>query len=231
MLFWLGILIGVIFAWFAVQRKFYETWAILFNLVISIYLAIFLMPVIVDFAPAAGEPPYGNMLTIAATATGIFLVTQGLCFILFTSQFSIPLPKILDIIGSGFLGLFAGFLAWSFVVLLISISPISQDKIAKKIGLPTHFQQTALPYLSWWCNMVNNIVSDKAGEHTTEYVVGELLKSASPKKPAKAEKQPAASKPAEPNLPKPAAAEPNRPAESKPAEPNRPAVPAEPNRT
>jgi len=207
MLFWVSILVGAVFAWFAVQRKFYETWAMLFNLVISIYLAIFLKPVIVDIVPGAGEPPYGNTLSISVTAAAIFLVMQGLCYILFTSQFTIPLPKILDIIGSGFLGLFAGLLVWSFVALLISIAPVSQNTIVKKIGLPAHFEQTALPYLSWWCNMIDTFVSDRAGEHATEYMVNEMLKSAAPKKPAKAAAQPAPPKPVEPNLPKPAAPE------------------------
>jgi hypothetical protein len=44
MVFWAGILVGGLFIWFAVKIGFYEMWATLFNIVISIYIAIFLSP-------------------------------------------------------------------------------------------------------------------------------------------------------------------------------------------
>ena len=76
MVFWLGILVAIAFAWFCLQIGFYETWAVLFNIVISVYLGIFLRPLITELLPAAADTPYGNGLTMLATAAAVFLLLQ-----------------------------------------------------------------------------------------------------------------------------------------------------------
>ncbi len=48
MTFWIGILIGVLFAYFAVKIGFYETLIMMFNVVISVFLGIFLGPTIAN---------------------------------------------------------------------------------------------------------------------------------------------------------------------------------------
>ena len=55
MVFWIAILSGVLFAWLAVRLGFYATWILLFNVLLSIYVAIFLAPLVVDFAPSSGR--------------------------------------------------------------------------------------------------------------------------------------------------------------------------------
>lgn len=189
MVFWIGILTGAILAGFAVKKGFYETWAMSFNLVISIYLAVFLTPVITDIVPAAGNTPYGNTLTMLATAIAAFLILYGISYTFLTGQFSVSFPKILDTVGAGFLGFWAGFLIWSFVSLLICASPLSQNAFAERIGFDN--PQTSISYISWWGSMVNTIVSSQDSDVTSEQVIAELLKSVERKKPGRP-------KPAEP---------------------------------
>lgn len=208
MVFWVGILVAASFAWFAVKMGFYETWVFAFNIVISVYLAIYLQPIIVDTISAASDTPYSNALTMITTAAGAFLILHGISYIFLTSRFSVSFPKIFDTLGAGFLGFLAGFLAWSFIGLLICITPISQNIFVKEIGFGSQIKQTNVPYISWWCNLVNTVASCRDNEYTTEQAIDELLKSAELK---------AQPKPAEPSVP----AEPNVPAE--------PSVPAEPN--
>ncbi len=181
MTFWIGILVAAAFAWLAVKTGFYETWAMLFNIVISIYLAIYLRPIIVDTVPSAGDTPYGNALTMAATAIAVFLILHGITYVFFTSQFSISFPKIFDTLGAGFLGFLAGFLVWSFVSLLICTTPISQNSFVKGIGFENQFKQNNASVICWWCNLVNTAVSSRSGEYTSEEAISELLKSAEPK--------------------------------------------------
>ena len=181
MVFWIGILAGGAFAWFAIKMGFYETWTMLFNIVISIYLAVFLGPVIADIVPSAGDTLYSNALCMLAVAVGSFLILHGISYTFLTGQFVISFPKIFDTVGTGFLGFLAGFLIWSFVGLLIYTTPVSQQPIVKEIGFGSQFQQTNVSYISWWCNLVNSVVSSQDKKYTTEQVINGLLKSAEPR--------------------------------------------------
>ena len=193
MAFWLGILVGGLFAWFAIKLGFYETWAMLFNIIISIYLAVFLRPVIAEVVPAAGDTPYSSVLIMSATAIASFLILHGISYTFLTGQFSVSFPKIFNTLSAGFLGFLAGFLVWSFASLLISATPISQNTFVKGIGFDTQFEQTNMPYISWWCNLVNTVVSPQDSKRTTEEAISELLKTVKKKETAVQDK------PAEPN--------------------------------
>jgi hypothetical protein len=117
------------------------------------------------------------------------------------------MPKIFDVLGAGLLGFLAGFLIWSFVSLLICIMPISQNTFVKEIGFVQQFEQTGMPYISWWCNLVNTAVSLRPGESATERAVKELLDSAKQEMKAPKTRQavepPKPPKPTEPNIPEP----------------------------
>ena len=52
MVFWIGILVAVIFAYSAIKLGFYHAWTMLFNLVIAVYVALRISPAIEEFLPA-----------------------------------------------------------------------------------------------------------------------------------------------------------------------------------
>ena len=198
MVFWIGILVGGLFAWFAIRMGFYETWVMLFNIVISVYLGVFLGPIIANIV-AVADAPYSNVLAILAIAIASFLILYGISYIFFTSQFNIPFPKVFDILVAGFLGFLAGFLVWSFVSFLVCITPISQNTFVKEIGFGSQFERTNVPYISWWCNLVNKVVSRQDSEDSTKEAISGLRKSVRKKTPDKTDNQAEQSKPAEPN--------------------------------
>lgn len=202
MVFWLGILVGGAFAWLAIKMGFYETWALLFNIIISIYLAVFLGPIIADIAPIARGTAYNNALCMLATAIAAFLILHGISYTFLTGQFTVSFPKIFNTIGTGFLGFLSGFLVWTFVSLLISITPISQQPIAKEIGFGSQFEQTNVPYICWWCNLVSTVVSPRDNEYTTEQAIGGLLNSGKKKAQAQMAKQAESAEPNKPAEPK-----------------------------
>ncbi len=199
MVFWIGILVGGLFAWLAVKMGFYETWAFAFNIVISIYLAVFLSPIIAAIVPVPGDMSYNNALCMIAVAVAAFLILHGISYIFLTGQFSVSFPKVFDILGSGFLGFLAGLLVWGFVGLLIYTTPISQNPIVKQIGFSSQFEQCSMPVISWWCNLVNKVVSNQENGYTTEQAISEMLKKAEKKSPPKPVKQAEPNEPAEPN--------------------------------
>jgi len=195
MVFWVGILVGGVFVWFAIKMGFYETWAFAFNIVISIYLAVFLGPIIASTVPVVRDTAYNNALTMTVTAVGVFLILHGISYTFLTGQFSVSFPKVFDTLGTGFLGFLTGFLIWSFVSLLICITPISQNSFVKEIGFGTQFEQSNIPVICWWCNLVNSVVSSQDSEQTTEEAISDLLKGAEKKAQDKTAEQ------AEPNEP------------------------------
>lgn len=176
MVFWIGILVCGVFVWLAVKMGFYETWAMLFNIVISIYLAVFLRPMITDISGLA-DVPYSNALTIIGIAIVSFLILCGISYICFTGQFKVSFPRILDVFGAAFLGFLAGFLVWSFVALLICIMPISQNTFVSEIGFSSQSRQVNISYVCWWCDLVNTAVFSKNNHYSTEQAVSKLLKN------------------------------------------------------
>jgi hypothetical protein len=178
MVFWLGIFVGGVFAWYAVKMGFYDMWAMLFNIVISIYLAVFLGPVIVDLIPAAGGGRYSNILAMMGTAIAVFLILHCISYTFITGLFTVSFPRLFNSLGAGFLGFLGGFLVWSFVALLIYMSPISQNSFVKEIGFGSEFRETNVSYMSWWCNLVHKAVASEDAGITSEKAIGELLESA-----------------------------------------------------
>jgi len=202
MIFWIGILVAVALAFFAIRMGFYETWAILFNVVISIYLSVFVGPIVARI-PAIANTSFSNALAVIATAIAAFLILQSITYILMTSQFSISFPKVLDVIGAGFLGFLGGLLLWSFVNFLIYLTPIPQSDFAEKFGYNSQFRQANVSVISWWCDLVGSIVSNRHdGTTTAEQTINGLFEDIVRKtKNAKAEQAPTGQS-SEPDEPK-----------------------------
>ena len=190
MVFWASILAGGLFIWLAVRIGFFEMWTMLFNIVISIYVAIFLTPVIMNVALAAGDTSYGNALTLAAVATGTFLVLFGISYVFLTGQFSVTFPKVFDILFAGILGFLTGALVFSFAALIITVTPLSQNRLMNKVGFNAQSQRTNIAYVCRWCDLIHLAVSSADSETTAEQTINALLSSTQAKRPAETDKEP-----------------------------------------
>lgn len=177
MVFWLGILAGGIFVWFSIKIGFYEIWAMLFNIVISIYVAIFLTPTVLDVIPGAGDIPCCNAFALSVLGVVTFLILYGITYIFLTGQFKVAFPKLFEILFTGILGFLAGFLVLSFAALVITITPISQNRFVKQIGFTRESQEANISYMCMWCDLVNSIVSSDT-KITSKEAVEYLLNSA-----------------------------------------------------
>ena len=182
MLLWIGIIVGGAFAWNFSKRGILESWTFFFNLLVSVYLAIFLQAVISAKVSIGGDTAYSCALTTLASAIGFFLLFQAVSYTFFTSQFSASFPRLLDIIGSGALGFLAGLLVWCFVALLVCLTPLSQSTLARGINFEDEFKNFNAPYLCWWCDAVNTIVTPAENRTTCRQVTETLSKSAKRKK-------------------------------------------------
>jgi len=134
-------------------------------------------------------------------ALASFLILQGISYTFLTGQFNVSFPKVFDTLGAGFLGFLAGFLVWSFLSLLIYITPASQNTFVKGIGFTNEFQQTSVSYVSRFCSLVNAVVSAQDNEDSAEQTIHKLLKGTAPKAQAKQAEPEEPVEPAEPNEP------------------------------
>lgn len=184
MAFWIGILAGGIFAWYAIKLRFYQTWALMFNIIISIYLAIYLQSIIANI-PSVGHSYYSSVLILLAVASASFLIMHGISYTFVTGQFNISFPKVFDTIGTGILGFLTGFLLWSFLCLLIYMTPASQNSILRETGFSNEHQQTSISYISRFCNLVNTVVSSHDNKYSAEHTIEQIIKDSAPKKPIK----------------------------------------------
>jgi len=176
MLLLAGILVGGLCVWFAIKIGFYETWAMLFNIVIAIYIALFLAQPIVDFLPEeTGNIPCCDALILLIIAVGSFLILHGITYILFTSQFKVTFPKIFDILFAGLLGFFGGFLVLSFAALIIFLTPFGKYAAINKESVKNNMES-----VYWLFDGIHSIVSWQENELESYDVIEQLLNKSQP---------------------------------------------------
>jgi hypothetical protein len=176
MVFWIAILAGVLFVWLAVRLRFYATWVLLFNILVSIYVSIFLAPIVVDFAPApGGAASYGMALSMLALAGGCFAILHGLSFVFLTGQFNIPFPRVFEILLSGLLGFVAGFVVLSFIAIVLTTTPLAQQEMVSSIGLNEQSQQSNISCLARCCNLIHSVAGFEGKKNTTEVAIHRLM--------------------------------------------------------
>ena len=183
MIFWAAILAGVISTWLAIRKGFFETMVMLFNIVISVYVSIFLTPVIIKLFPAANDTSYGNALSLMVIAIGTFMVLYGIAYVFLTGQFKVKFPKIFEIIFAGLFGFFIGFLILSFAAFVMTVTPISQNRFISQIGFNKQSQQANISYICMWCDLVNKVAASPDEKITCESIMDDLIKSAEQKEP------------------------------------------------
>ncbi|MBN2182136.1 MAG: CvpA family protein [Sedimentisphaerales bacterium] len=184
MIFWICILIGGAFTWLAVRMGFLDSLTLLFNITISVYVAVFLVPVTAEKISAVSDLPYGNAFALTFIATGTFLVLFGISYVFLTGQFKVSFPGLFELVFAGLLGFLTGFLVSSFVALIITASPLSQNSIMSKIGFNRKTMHDNISYICLFCDSVNRIVSSSDKNITSGQIINEMLESVPPKEPS-----------------------------------------------
>ena len=181
MVFWLAVLTGVLFAWIAVRIGFYAAWILFFHLLLAACGSIFLTPVIVAGVPAATSiHGFGHTLTLMSIAVATLFIGYGTCYACLSGRLQMPFPRFLDSIGAGVLGFLAGFLVWSFLLLALTLTPVAQYDLVKRLGFDPAAQQTNIAYLCWWCDGLHYFVSPWGDESTSRQAVDLLMAKAAP---------------------------------------------------
>jgi hypothetical protein len=165
MFFWLAVVVGLALAFWAASRLgLYETVALFVNILVAVYLALFVTPSLVGAIPAAGEIPHGGLIAVGIVAVATFLVLHLLCFAMLTGQFKVSFPRILDGPLAAGVGFFAGFLVIAFMTTLLAFVPGPSNSGS----LVSNNDQTVnRSYVCWWCDQVHVLVGSGPSSHPT----------------------------------------------------------------
>ena len=196
MVFWVAILAGVGFAWLAVRLGFYATWVLLFNVLLSIYVGIFLAPALTGFAPTSGSAAsYGTALTMVVLAGGCFAILHGLSYVFLTGQFNIPFPRVFDVLFSGLLGFVAGFLVLSFAAIVLTTTPLARHKIVNSIGFNPQSQRANIVCLAQCCDLIHAVAGFQGDRNTTQAAIDRLIEAGNNLESKRSEQKPDANEP------------------------------------
>jgi hypothetical protein len=183
MAFWIAILGGTLFVWLAVHLGLYETWALLFNVVVSVYVAVFLAPSLAPLTPAS---PYRMALSLLVIGGGLFALLQGLSFVFLTGQFSVRFSRLFDVVAAGVLGFATGFLIFSFLGLAFATTPLAQRGFVGRIGFNPEAQELNLAGVAWSCQRVHMLTGSEGTDNAAQTAVERILQEADELAPADA---------------------------------------------
>lgn len=157
MVFKFAIIVGIICAIISLKKRFYSMWPMLFNVLVSIYLAVMLTPFLVDLIPeisslAVRARYYAATMVIIALL--VFLILQVVAIKVFTSEVTISFPSMFDGIGSAVLGFLAGYITVAFIFFVVSIMPLAKKPFMKKIVKAKTFELATVDSITRACDLV-----------------------------------------------------------------------------
>jgi hypothetical protein len=195
------IVVGLVFVFIGYRKTWYPSWALLFNVLISVYTGIMTAPQIVDKFPVIrnylGDFSYSaGILTIAIV---FFIVIQSLAFKFFTAVYVVSFPKILNSAGAAVVGFLAGSVIAGFLFFLINITPLSDFPAVKFLAQGRQSPDQVNSVVLGSCNFVHALSlqpSPTAIDRQMEKILADWRKpvvrtdSAKPSGPAPLKSQP-----------------------------------------
>jgi len=164
------IAVALIFTVLGIRLGYYRTWALLFNILVSIYLAVMLAPVIPGLLPNVKDFHYRYPIFIIIAAIIIFAILQSFTIYLI-GAFEASYHRKFDIISSALLGFISGYLLGAFIFFVICLVPSTKPKFISWQDKSTY--QAAQPVVSA-CNFIGYI-SIHACDNVACGLVDELI--------------------------------------------------------
>ena len=159
MLFWLAIIAGAGFAYLGFKKGFFPMWAISFNILVSAYLSVMLLPVIAAIIPDNGGLAYFYNCALSLLIIGmlVFVVLQTIASSYFSAGFQVTFPAIFDSIVASILGFFSGYLLCCTVLVIVSIMPFTNEPAANRILGPKNLPPVVTKTVTGACDFVGVI--------------------------------------------------------------------------
>jgi uncharacterized membrane protein required for colicin V production len=186
---------ALVFALIGYRKTFYPGWAVLFNLLIAVYISIMSAPQIVDKFPDVrtylGNYTYSAAILIIAVV--IFIVLQAFAFRFFTAVSIVSFPKLLNSLGAAVLGFLTGSVIAGFLLFLINITPLADNSTVRSFTQDKQMPDPKNGVVLVSCDFIHNISlqpDPTAIEKQMESILEnwrKLVTEANTKTPAKSE--------------------------------------------
>jgi len=157
MLLWLVIIIGMLSAFLGIRKGLYRMWILLFNILISIYLAINFTPKIIELVQDTNMHRYNNALCLIIITIAVFIILHLVTGFYLLRIFALSLPKGFSKIGGGILGFLTGYLSICFLLIVLLAMPFSKKQPAKKFLESHGSKPVALKSVEKACNFIDVI--------------------------------------------------------------------------
>lgn len=155
----LGLLIGVAAIRPAAKVGFLVTWAALVNLVLAVYLAVTLLPFALAWAPAfIAASPYRHIFCLMMSGILLYAILQKVSTETFIGAFRGRFPGLIENVGAGALGFATAMLAWSYISLMVSLSPFVELDLMRTIEFERQNAVFAEPYLERCVSPLHEVV-------------------------------------------------------------------------
>jgi hypothetical protein len=161
---------ALLFAVIGIRLGYYRIWALLFNILVSIYLAVMLAPVIPGLIPNVKDFHYRYPAFVIAAAIIIFAALQSFAIYLI-GTFEASYHRKFDLISSAVLGFISGYLLGAFVFFVICLIPFTKPNLISWQDKST--ARASQPVISA-CNLIGNI-SIHVCDNTACGVVDKLI--------------------------------------------------------
>jgi hypothetical protein len=100
-----------------------------------------------------------------------------LSYVFLTGQFKLPFPRVFDVVLSGVLGFATGFLLLSFLALVLTTTPLAEDKIVGIFGLGQQPGQANRVCLAQCCDVIHSFAGFAETGNTSQAALQKLLEA------------------------------------------------------
>ncbi len=174
MVFWFTILVGVIAAWLGRKMRFYSAWALLFNILVSMYLGVMLTGVLIGMITDQSVSYYHCATGVAGIAVIVFIILHIFTITVLIADVEICFPRMFDGVGSAILTFLSGYLVCNFVIFVICIMPFTKNPTVEKFIKQADLTTVTMPSVAVACDFIGNM-SMQCYDDAAEQVVGEFL--------------------------------------------------------
>ena len=170
---------GAVAAWYARRAGLFACWTAFLNVVLSIYLGIFLAPTIIPTCATGVGVGFAPAVSVFGAGLTAFAATYGLCRTCLSGCLRLELTKICDAALAPALGFLTGFLTVSFFTFVACLTPWSQSAAFQTVGLDAKSQPFNISFIAWWCDTIHDFAGSSENWQTTRETMTKLLQSPS----------------------------------------------------
>jgi hypothetical protein len=130
----LSIIVGAVFGLWGYHKRLFPAWALIFNVLVAVYLSVMLTPAFADKAGGYASilGPWSNCAILVLIFAIYLALSELLSKFYLTNTYCVSFPKWVDSIGGAFCGFLAGYIIATFFFFALASSPIKNNAYISK---------------------------------------------------------------------------------------------------